>query len=593
MLCFFCLLYLQTVTGAERVQLSDLMHNQSIEAELEIFEDPTHLVTLEELTQTSPPYSFEPVLNTELQLSNSRSHFWLRLRVHNPNLNAFEWYLTYGDTTSDYLKIFVVEMNDEISMTAVIDDSQPFAQRPVNYRKPTVLVNTPANTTQWVYLLKRADNVGSVNPALFRLWSSDNFHQYHANEYLLLGLAMGVIAAMLLYNLFLMFATRDSAYTYYVSYLTAVLLSWLTYLGLLNQYSFTDSQFIPDVGTAFFGTFVQMASWRFTQVFLQTHRYAPRLHYLLWVLIGLSVLLLLLMLTIRGTAILFLLLGVCSAILPFIGFIVWRRGFIPARFFVIAWTIYCFSSAYFQFTSILQGTASEALLFAFLGSHILEALLLSFALADRINLMRREKEEIERQYREELNRAKSELEHQVEVRTQELLNAKESAETLASTDMLTQLNNRRAFFERAEPVLKLAARHTQPLSLIFTDIDHFKRINDTYGHAAGDEILKTVADTLRNTARETDIAGRIGGEEFVLLLPNTPQADAAQLAERLRLAIAELDVSYQAQPLSLTASFGVAALMPDNTLENLLSRADAALYEAKSSGRNRVVQVEK
>ncbi|MEM7020654.1 MAG: 7TM-DISM domain-containing protein [Pseudomonadota bacterium] len=225
---------------------------------LEILEDSEHLATLNQLHNAASPYIFEPASNTPLKLSNSASSFWLRLKVRNIDSAPLDWYLTYGDTTCDYLKIFVVETDGTVSMAAEIDDNQPFETRPVNYRKPAVLINTPAGKTQWIYLLKKADSIGSVNPRLFRLWGHDAFNQYRLNEYTLLGVAMGVLVAMVLYNLFIMVATCDNAYAYYVVYVVAVFLSWLTYLGLANQYTFTDSTFIPDMGTAFFGSCVQL-----------------------------------------------------------------------------------------------------------------------------------------------------------------------------------------------------------------------------------------------------------------------------------------------------------------------------------------------
>ncbi|MEM7017373.1 MAG: diguanylate cyclase [Pseudomonadota bacterium] len=276
--------------------------------------------------------------------------------------------------------------------------------------------------------------------------------------------------------------------------------------------------------------------------------------------------------------------------LPFIGLWVWWRGFAPARFFVLAWTIFCFGTAYFQYVLIRDGAADESMVLMFLACNVTEVLLLSFALADRINLLQRQKDEVEQRHRLFLSRAKDELEYQVELRTQELRQAKEFAEALASTDVLTQLNNRRAFFERSEPALKLADRYKQPLSLLFLDIDHFKKVNDTYGHAIGDEILKAVANTIRVTVRETDIAGRLGGEEFAVLLPNTLPTDAINLAERIRQAIAGLRISDQSQQLSVTTSFGVADHHTGGSLEKLLSYADVALYQAKSGGRNQVVR---
>jgi diguanylate cyclase (GGDEF)-like protein len=158
------------------------------------------------------------------------------------------------------------------------------------------------------------------------------------------------------------------------------------------------------------------------------------------------------------------------------------------------------------------------------------------------------------------------------------------------TDSLTGLSNRRNLFALAEREFQRAARFGRPLSAIMLDIDHFKRVNDTHGHAAGDQALAEVARRLRASVRNIDIVGRYGGEEFVLLLPETELAGAGLLAERLRLAIAAAPVTTVAGPVPLTVSLGVAANRPAVAdVAALINNADTALYAAKEAGRNRVL----
>jgi diguanylate cyclase (GGDEF)-like protein len=159
---------------------------------------------------------------------------------------------------------------------------------------------------------------------------------------------------------------------------------------------------------------------------------------------------------------------------------------------------------------------------------------------------------------------------------------------LAITDGLTGLYNRRYFFTAAQYELERARRYQRPLSAIMLDLDHFKRINDTYGHASGDLVLKAVADYCRKNLRATDLLGRYGGEEFVVLLPETAQDGAQEVAERLCNGIAQLAIDTLHGVLAITASLGIAALdsaSPD--LDKLLDWADQALYAAKHNGRNR------
>ncbi|HJW23407.1 MAG TPA: diguanylate cyclase [Rhodocyclaceae bacterium] len=161
---------------------------------------------------------------------------------------------------------------------------------------------------------------------------------------------------------------------------------------------------------------------------------------------------------------------------------------------------------------------------------------------------------------------------------------------LAQTDPLTGLANRRHFMAQAEEELSRSHRYGGPLSVLMVDIDHFKRVNDTYGHKTGDLVLRRFAEVSRHMLRDIDTIGRIGGEEFAILLPETDGRRAREVAERLRGALAEAEVPVeQGLPLRFTASIGIASLAgPRVNIDTLLNQADQALYEAKHAGRNKV-----
>ncbi len=165
---------------------------------------------------------------------------------------------------------------------------------------------------------------------------------------------------------------------------------------------------------------------------------------------------------------------------------------------------------------------------------------------------------------------------------------------LALQDDLTGLHNRRFIFEVLGQQLALAERHGWPLALLILDVDHFKRVNDTHGHLVGDQVLRELAACIRSRLRAQDMAGRWGGEEFIVLLPDTDAAGAAVLAEDLRLAVQQLRcLDPQGQPLPLTVSIGLHA-QPQPTSrqrDELLAAADRAMYQAKQNGRNRVERV--
>jgi len=162
-------------------------------------------------------------------------------------------------------------------------------------------------------------------------------------------------------------------------------------------------------------------------------------------------------------------------------------------------------------------------------------------------------------------------------------------ERLAMVDPLTGVANRRYFYQRAAIEIGAAHRRHSPLACLMLDIDFFKSVNDEHGHAAGDQVLKRVAETCAAGIRPYDLLGRLGGEEFAVLLPDADPATAGMIAERLRIAISASPALVDGVALPVTVSIGVSVLAPeDAAIDPLLDRADRALYEAKHGGRNRV-----
>ena len=165
----------------------------------------------------------------------------------------------------------------------------------------------------------------------------------------------------------------------------------------------------------------------------------------------------------------------------------------------------------------------------------------------------------------------------------------ENLRYMASHDTLTGVFNARAYYEICDHLILVANRDSSPYSVMFVDLDHFKSINDTYGHAAGDIVLKKVAQCLADNIRKSDSLGRIGGEEFSIFLPNTEIDGATELAETIRKAIELLMPDIGDQRLKITASIGVARSEKGNqSMKDIQQKADQAMYEAKAKGRNRV-----
>jgi diguanylate cyclase (GGDEF)-like protein len=161
-------------------------------------------------------------------------------------------------------------------------------------------------------------------------------------------------------------------------------------------------------------------------------------------------------------------------------------------------------------------------------------------------------------------------------------------EQAAQNDALTGLCNRRELMDRLEPEVATARRYDTALSLIMLDIDHFKRVNDSYGHQAGDDVLQALAKIMHNCLRISDLPARYGGEEFVIVCPHTDSHGARQIAERLRCTVEQASLTTRRGDIRLTISVGVAEFRAQDSVDELISLADQALYRAKQDGRNRV-----
>lgn len=193
------------------------------------------------------------------------------------------------------------------------------------------------------------------------------------------------------------------------------------------------------------------------------------------------------------------------------------------------------------------------------------------------------------QEQQELAELRIDLERRVEERTLALQEANERLAAASRTDALTGLPNRRGFVEAGEAELERFRRSGRPFSIVLADIDHFKSVNDRFGHATGDEALRAVAEAIRRNLRAQDVVARWGGEEFIFLLPETGEAGATRAADFVREQVAASPIELAGEPLPLTLSAGVAEHRAERTLDATLAAADRALYRAKEAGRNRVM----
>lgn len=555
-----------------------------------------------------PGQDWQTIDRTSPNFGFTEKAYWFRFAIDNPTDKPQQRLLELPRPFLDDVRLFHL-VDGQVQTRYALGDEQPFAQRVVQHQN-FVMPLTLAPGHQEIYM--RLASSGTIEAPL-RLWEPTAFYEAAAREHLLAGAVLGMLVVMIVYNLFVFLSTRDVNYLYYIAFVSSYLLFWATLWGYAFAYLWPNeirwnSQAVP----VFIAT-ACISACLFANSFLKLQRFSKPAHLSVKALAWVNAALVLasfylpyyLVIQVNSAMIL-----VVAVVALGIGYWRWWTGAQFARFYCLAWT------------SVLVGVCVLTIgKFGILPANfwtdnasqigiLMLVVLLSFTLADRINTDRslridaqaialvhaRKARESQRALIESTAQANRELESRVRDRTEELNDAlaklqvvNAELQRLSNTDGLTQVGNRAYFDLALTSEHKRASRLKQPLALMLFDIDHFKTINDTWGHPAGDACLRYLADYLRQKVqRAGDVLARYGGEEFVVLLINSTLGDALELAEEFREDIAGLAIPIEGQTLRITASFGVASAIPDAsaTPPTLLADADKALYEAKHGGRN-------
>lgn len=549
-----------------------------------------------------------PVARNSPNFGFTNNAYWFRLALDNQTGKPLVRYIELPRPFLDDVRLLQV-VDGRILTRYALGDEQPFPQRTVQHHH-FVMPLTLEPGRNAVYL--RVASTGTVEAPL-RIWQPAAFYEASDQEHLLAGAVFGMLVVMIVYNLFVYFSTRDINYLYYISFVGSYLVFWSTLSGYAFAYVWPNAIRWNSIAVPFSIASACLSACLFADNFLKLRRYAPRTHTVMkamgWVSLGLMLgtLFLPYALVIRVGSAFILVVSVAALA---IGYWRWWRGARYARFYCLSWT------SVFVGVSVLTVSKFGWLPAGFWVDNasqigvLMLVVLLSLTLADRINTDRSLRITAQAAALEHARKARAsqhaliqatenanrELEASVQTRTNELNTtldqlrlANEQLQRLSQTDSLTQVGNRAFFDQSLVTEHKRASRLKQPLALLLLDIDHFKTINDTYGHPAGDACLKALADYMRRKVqRAGDLLARYGGEEFVVLLINSTLGDALDLAEEFRADIAALEIPIDGLTLRVTASIGVASAIPDMhfTPSQFVDDADKALYEAKHGGRN-------
>lgn len=590
----FCLAFCaQTLAGT--VSLEPGRTHYNLNAFIDVLEDTGGKLSLADIRSEAGGAAFKPAGAGLSSFGFTESAYWFRFVIDNPSPKAHRMILVLRTAWLDTVHFYQPDAAGGFS-ERLFGDTLPFRER--EYAHPQFLVGLNIAPGKQTYYMRLTTVQSFMTPV--ELWEAEAFHENDRLWTGYFGMFYGIMLVMMLYNGFIWFSTRDRSYLYYCLYLTAFFLMNFSYNGFSFQYLWPESPRWSNWSHTPLIFLYQLLAVLFAMAFLETRSRLPRIHRVLKAFQS-ALLVTWLLVTAYGNEVIYNAASVYfvfffTPLVAIVGITAWLSGYRAARFFVLA------SMTTLLGSLITALTASGFLPYTFATFHAIEfgitadVVLLALALADRINILHAQKEAAEKGVIEQklranalLKKAKKDLERTVRERTAELARARDKAERLARIDVLTGVSNRRYFEEVAAHEFARAKRYRQPLSAVMFDIDRFKQINDTYGHAAGDSVLKTIANLAKEAVREVDFVARIGGEEFAILLPEVSVEQALVTAERLRERVAERNLDYKGQKLAFTASFGVTQLdEADQDFETVLHRADQAMYRAKKLGRNQV-----
>ena len=532
---------------------------------------------------------FAPLPGGKTTFGFQSGAYWFHVDLINRNHDELRWMLVQRYALSDHIDVYARYPDGRVVHQAG-GDYLPFSSRSIPYRHPNFRLDLPPG--QLVELLVRVESQSSMQVPL-DLYTPAAFTSLSRDNQFIMGIYYGILIALFFYNLVLWLSLRDPSYFWYLLHISAFGLVLFTMNGYSFEYLWPNAIWLANVAVPLTICMALVAMQQFTRTFLELSQRFPRGNIVSLCIIGAFMLL--------GVSTLFLpyriatpwatravLVGVLWTVIAAV--VVLRRGYVPARLFLAAWAVFLGGAA--AIAALAFGLLPKNLMTEYgvqIGS-ALEMLLLSIALSYRYASLRNENERI-------ATEANLQLERKVAQRTQEvrstLLQLEDAHRRLRDSsrrDGLTGLYNRAHFHETFQTLLREGIEQAKPVSLLMIDLDHFKSINDKYGHLVGDDCLRWAAQRIGQALRahEHSLLARFGGEEFVVVLPGHDLRDAVAIAEGLRRKLIEEPCTSGTYKLRVSASIGVHTVDPGMPADSdtALSVADKALYSAKANGRD-------
>lgn len=543
---FSLMTYCQTVwaEGEQHSLLSDVSY---------FHEDPNSPLSLQEVQQRFQSGQVQHPKQNFLSLGISKQATWIRLEVQNTTGEPQFQRLNAAQPWVDHLSVYL--MNDSgllkewHSGDSLVADSHLLAGVGFVFD-----MTIPPGKSD---ILIRGQ---SLDPLTLPIALLDSYQsrtldsQIHVTS----GIVYGVLLALVGFNLVLYSSLKQLDALLYSIYISCFIIVNLSYNGYGFAWFYPNSLFIANHLTLIFMVFHGVSGLVFVSNFLEIRTRTPKLHLGLNIYNALGIIAMVVLISLQqhllATTLAFKFLSLTTVIMIFLG--IWNLGKTKDAWYFLGavacsmlgllittlsvWGMLPYN--YYSYNGAVFGVVFEAIILAVI----------------------------------------------VAYRLKDVEQKRATAEYLAAYDPLTNLFNRRSLMSAGTKLIHFADQSKKPLSFVMMDIDHFKTVNDTYGHQVGDQALIHIANLLRSNTRATDTLSRWGGEEMVILLPNTNASQALAYTEHLRLTIAQTPLIHEGQEIKLTASFGIATRKKFETLDELYQRADKQLYLAKRQGRNRV-----
>jgi len=529
--------------------------NHQIGHAISFYEDVNHHVEFSHITEL-PIDNFKPLKQDVSAHLFTNSTFYYKFDVTNPQIQSLSRLLVFETPWLDDIKIKVISPNSTIQQYST-GNIYPFSQRAVAHPYPNIEhLFEPGISTVYVQVKTRDPFIVPISIIDRETLFKDQVLHVSVTAFM-----YGIIIAMLLYHLILFVSIKLRYYAFYALYLATFLMANVSYHGYTFQFLLGDYPTIQNwlQSTTIF--LFSISGLLFAKSFLNLKKYLPSAQKSMnaFILIFIGTMLFSALFGYHIHIILAITMAILFSIYVFsIALLSLLNGNQSALFFLLGTTAGLIG------TSITALTVMALVPYTRIGYQAIEigmvvdSILLSFALVNRVKINEKDKQ---------------------------------IAEFFAKTDALTNLPNRRAYNDicHQEQSLTNKIHHTQ-LSALMIDIDFFKLVNDTYGHETGDIVLQRIARLLQNSIKTSDYIFRLGGEEFLILLPDTQVNQTKEIAERIRSTVENMEILDKTQPIKITVSIGVSIhITPDKCIIEAVRTADSLLYRAKQSGRNQVM----